>query len=401
VTVLPLDGIRVIDVTASLAGPYCTELLGALGADVVKVEHPQRGDDTRSWGPPFWNGQGVVFLAANANKRSLGLSLGSDAGRDVLRRLASQADVFVQSLRPGTAEARGLGAADLRASNERLVYCSIGAFGRRGPLKSNPGYDPLVQAAGGIMSLTGEPDRAPVRAGVSIVDQTTGMWALIGILAALQERSVTGAGSVVDVSLYETALGFLTHHIPGYLASGVVPRRHASSYPMIAPYQLFSAADGDFMVAAANEGQFARLCEVIGAPQLVSDSRFASNLDRVAHRDELAALLRERFATETVATWLDRLGAASVPAAPVHDVAEVVAHEQTEALGMIQPLPRPDIPDLMMVATPLSLDGERVLHRTPPPEIGEHSAAILAEAGYTSDEIDALAAAGTIRLRDQ
>lgn len=397
-TFLPLENIRVLDVTASLAGPYCTELLGALGADVIKVEHPDRGDDTRSWGPPFWNGEGVIFLSANASKRSLALNLRAEEGRKTLRRLAAQADVFVQSLRPGTAEARGLGPAELMAENERLIYCSIGAFGRSGPLREKPGYDPLIQAASGIMSLTGEPDRPPVRVGVSLVDQGTGMWALIGTLAALHERATTGVGRVVDVSLYETAIGFLPHQIAGYLASGNVPQRHASAFPMIVPYQLFVAADGNLMVAAANEGQFSRLCEALGVPELAGDPRFARNRDRVRNRDQLLPLLIDRFARETVTTWLQRLGAANVPAAPVHDVAEVVHHEQTKSLGMLQPLAHPAIHDLTMVAPPLSVDGERVLHRSRPPLVGEHSAEILKEAGYSADEIDALAAAGVVRL---
>ncbi len=235
---LPLEGVRVVDVTSSLAGPYCTEILGALGADVVKIEHPRRGDEARAWGPPFRDDASVMFYAANLNKRSLALDI--KRGRDVLLRLTGEADVFLQSLRPGTAERLGFGATALRARNPRLVYCDIGAFGRRGPLRERPGYDPLMQAFGGILSVTGEPDGPGVRAGASIVDQGTGLWAALGILAALH----SGGGRTVDVSLFETVVALLPYQVTAYLAGGDVPGRHGTAFPLIAPYQVFQARDG-------------------------------------------------------------------------------------------------------------------------------------------------------------
>ncbi len=391
---LPLRGIRVVDVTTSLAGPYCTEILAALGADVVKIEPPGRGDEARTWGPPFWEGESTLFLTVNAGKRSVCIDL--RRGLDVVLRLVDSADVFVQSLRPGLADERGLGAGALRARNPRLVYCSTRSFGRVGPWRDRPGYDPLAQAAGGIISATGEAGRDGVRAGVSIADQGTGMWAALGVLAALHEREQTGEGREVDVSLYETALGFMAYHLTAFLGAGSVASGRGTEFPSIAPYQAFGAKDGRLMVAAANDRLFAALVEAVGLPELASDPRFASNADRVANRAELTALLETRFASEDRATWIARLGEARVPAAPVHDVSEVVAAEQTEALGIIQELPHPAVPDLRIPAFPISLDGDRVRHGSAPPELGAHTREVLGEVGYSEQEIDELVAGGAV-----
>ena len=382
----PLAGLRVVDVTTSLAGPYCTEVLGALGADVIKIEPPGAGDEARAWGPPFHEGTATLFLTANANKRSVAVEL--RRGREIVLRLAETADVFVVSLRPGLAETRGLAAADVRARNGGIVYCSISGFGTEGPLASRPGYDPLAQAAAGILSVTGEAERDPVRVGVSLVDQTTGVWAALSILAALRQDG----GATIELSLYATAVSLMGYHLAGYAATGVVPGRHGTAFPSIAPYETFATADGQLMLAVGNDRTFASFCAVVGLEALVADPRFATNGERVANRAALGALVAERLACDTRERWLERFAGASVPAAPVQDTAEVLAHPQTEALGLLQLLGGVPVARL-----PVSVDGERVAHVSPAPPLGRDTEAVLLDAGYGAAEVAELRESGVVQ----
>jgi crotonobetainyl-CoA:carnitine CoA-transferase CaiB-like acyl-CoA transferase len=395
---LPLDGTRVVDMTTSLAGPYCAEILGALGAEVVKIERPDTGDDGRAWGPPFWNGESAMFLAVNAGKRSLAVSLRDERGREAVLRLAERADVFLQSLRPGLAVRLGLGPDVLRARNPRLVYCSIGAYGHVGPLSHEPGYDALMQAAGGLISMTGEPGRSGVRIGSSLIDLGTGMWSALGIIAALLQREQTGDGAVVDTSLYETALAYIGYHLVGYLAEGTVPTGEGTVFPMVAPYQVFPTRDGELMIAGGNDRLFAALCGVLGLSELISDPRFRTNPDRVRNREQLVDLLSERLREQDTKDWHLALTKSGVPAAPVADVKDVVSAEQTAALGMLEAVRHARIPELRLAAIPLSFDRDRVRHRRPPPLVGEHTAEVLREAGYADEEIAELSADGVVRL---
>jgi crotonobetainyl-CoA:carnitine CoA-transferase CaiB-like acyl-CoA transferase len=394
----PLDGTRVIDVTTSIAGPYCGEILGALGADVVKVERPDTGDDGRAWGPPFWHDESAMFLAVNADKRSLAVSLSDPRGLEAVLRLVDTADVFVQSLRPGLAERLGLGADELRRRNPRLVHCSVGAYGRVGPLADEPGYDALMQAAGGLISMTGESGRPGVRVGSSLIDMGTGMWAALGVLAALLERERSGEGTVVDTSLYETALGYIGYHLVGYLADATVPAGHGTVFPMVAPYQVFPTRNGELMIAGGNDRLFASLCGVLELRDLVTDERFRTNPDRVRNREELVALIAGRLRERDSAEWQELLTAAGVPVAPVANVADIVEAPQTEALGILQRLEHERIPDLRLPALPLSFDHERATFRAAPPAVGAHTEELLAEVGYSTEEISVLEADGVIRI---
>jgi crotonobetainyl-CoA:carnitine CoA-transferase CaiB-like acyl-CoA transferase len=382
----PLAGVRVVDVTTSYAGPTCTQLLGALGADVVKLE-PPAGDEARSWGPPFAGDLGTLFVAVNSGKRSVAIDLRS--GIEVVLRLVDRADVFVQSLRPGLADELGLGAETLRSRRPDLVHCTISSYGRAGPKRELPGYDPLLQAAGGLISVTGEPGGGGVRVGVSLIDHATGLYAAFAILAAVH----AGGGRTLDVSLWETALSFVSYHLIGTRETGAVPTPQGTAFHAIAPYQVFPAADGGLMITAANDGLFRRLVEAIGLPELAGDPRFATNPDRVRNRPTLVEALSARLRERPRAEWLEALAAVGVPAAPVQDLGEVAADPQTEAVEILQRLG-----PYTTLGPALSADGERPRYASPPPALGEHTAEVLGEAGYSADEIAALAEADIIHL---
>jgi crotonobetainyl-CoA:carnitine CoA-transferase CaiB-like acyl-CoA transferase len=365
-------------------------LLGDLGAEVIKIEAPGEGDDTRSWQPPSWSGHSATFLAANRNKRSIAVDLNSLAGQQIVRQLAGSADVLVTSFRPSSLEKRNLDHEALQLINPGIVYCEISAYGSRSPKRNMPGYDPVLQAESGIMDLTGYSDGPPARLGIGAIDLGTAMWAAIGIQAALMKRAQSGHGSLIEVSLYETAGWWLSYYIAGLLASGDVPTRQGSAISFIAPYEAFMTAHGDLMVTAANDQMFLKLCEQLGMPELPKDLRFRHNADRVEHREELRALLQSQFLTKDAVTWESMLREASIPCSRVRSVAEFVKDDLTEILGMIEPVPHPDIPDLRLVGMPLSLDGARGERQFPPPRLGEHTREILSELGLSAEKVEEL-----------
>src|SRR5271168_1800229 len=376
----PLSGVTVVEIGHSVAAPYAGMILGELGADVIKVENPKGGDACRGWGPPFTGGTSTAFHAFNRAKRGITIDLGDPAQVEKLRGLiCERADVLIHNLKYGTLDRYGLSAVALTAEKPSLVYCNIGAFGSTGPLRDRPGYDPMMQAYGGMMSLLGEDGRPPVRVTVSIIDMATAMWAVIGILAALQERRHTGRGGVVDTSLYETTLAWMTLPISAYLANGEIPTRHGSGIEQIVPYQAFETADGYMMVAAGNDNLFRRLCAAIGRPGLADDARFRTNGDRVVNRLVLIPILADLFATSSVAAWVARLDAAGIPNSPIQTLDKVVSDAQTAALGMIQR--RPGSPPLSLVGLPLSFDGARPPFAKTAPRLGEDNSELVDRAG--------------------
>jgi crotonobetainyl-CoA:carnitine CoA-transferase CaiB-like acyl-CoA transferase len=380
---LPLDGVRVLDLTRNLAGPYAAMILAELGADVVKVESPD-GDDTRVWGPPFWDGEAPVFLAANRNKRSIVLDLRTDEARAAMDRLCRRSDVVLESFRPDALERLGYGYAWARSVNPGVVYCSVTPYGDGGPLRDRPGYDPLIQAFSGIMSVTGEPDRAPVRVGVSVIEMGTGMWAAMSVLAALLQRQRDGRGRRIVTSLYETGLAWMSYHLSSYWGTGEAPGRYGSAAAMIVPYQAFPTRDGHLMIAAPNDGLFGRLCAALGHAEWADEGRFAHNPDRVAHREELTALIGDATSGQSTEDLGASLQAAGVPCGPIRDAAGAAADPQTLASGMVQVLEHPSIEGFRSLGLPLLLDGERPPLRRPPPGLGQHQAEVLAELGLTA-----------------
>jgi crotonobetainyl-CoA:carnitine CoA-transferase CaiB-like acyl-CoA transferase len=373
---LPLQGIRVVEIAQNLAGPYCAEILAHLGADVIKVERPEGGDDTRGWGPPFLDGDGSSFHAVNLGKRSIVVDLKDAAGAARLLELIDSADVVVQNLRPGAMEALGLDGAALLKRNPKLVYCSLRALGSVGPLKDRPGFEPMVQAFSGLMMVSGHPDGPPIRIGTQVLDHGTGMWAAIGVLSALLRRASTGKGGVVDTSLFETALGWWTIFYAGYALSGEVPQRHPTGSGKLIVFQGFEARNGMIVIAAGNDRLFAKLAVALGRADWASDPRFAKNAGRYEHREEILAEVARIVATRTKGEWLDILEAAGVPCAPVNTLPETLAEPQTEAVGMLMPVPGLD---LRLMGLPIMLDGERPPISRRAPKLGEHTKEVLGD----------------------
>jgi formyl-CoA transferase len=404
----PLHGIRVLDLSRILAGPWATQLLADLGAEVIKIERPGSGDDTRRWGPPWLadaNGQptseSAYYLSCNRGKRSLAIDFTKREGADLLRALAAESEVLVENFKVGGLAPHGLDYASLRAVNPRLVYCSITGYGQTGPYAERAGYDAAIQAQGGLMSITGEPDGVPgggpQKVGVAVADLMTGMYATTGILAALRHAEATGVGQHIDLALLDTQVGWLANQAMNYLVGGQVPQRRGTAHPNIVPYQVMPAADGHFMLAVGNDGQFRRLCEIIGEPAIASDARYASNAARVSHRDELTQRLSAVLKTRPLAHWLGELQAQGVPCAPVNTLDQVFADPQVQARGMRIELPHLLGGSVPMVANPLRFSTTSVEYTRAPPLLGGDTRALLRERlGLDEARIDELLAAGVI-----
>jgi formyl-CoA transferase/CoA:oxalate CoA-transferase len=394
----PLADLRVLDLTRALSGPFATMILGDLGADVIKVEDIWHGDDTRRWGPPFQGDDAAYFLSINRNKRGLSVNMKTPEGQQLVQRLAESSDILMENFRAGTAARLGLGYPELSARNPALIYASISGYGQTGPSAALPGYDAVAQAVSGMMSVTGEPDGEPVRSGTSLADVGAGMWALIGILAALHARQVSGRGQLIDISLLDGQVAWLTYVAGKYFATGVTPGRYGSAHESLAPYQVFPTADEPLMVAVGSDGLWRRFTAATGLDELTDDPRYATNPDRVQHRDTLIPRITQALATRGCAEWTDRLNAAGVPAGPVNTVPAALEQPQIAAREMVVEVEHPVAGMLRMLGTPLKLSAQPASIRRPPPVLGQHTDEILAEAGYPAARIAELREAGVIRL---
>ncbi len=390
-----LESIRVVDLTRTIAGPFCTQLMGDMGADIIKIEEPTHGDETRSW-PPFWNSESTQFLSFNRNKRSVAVNLKSTPGVQFVLDLAATADVFIESFRTGALDRLGLGYDAVKQRNPRIVYCSISGFGRTGPLAEKPGYDLIIQAYSGLMSLTGDPNGPPQRVGFSLVDLFTGTLAYGSILTALYHRHETGQGQWIDTSLLDGQVAALSYHATGYMATGVEPHRLGSAHPSLVPYQTFPSSDGYFILGCANDGLWTRLCGAIARPDLLDDPRFKTNTLRVQHRDACVNLLSDHFLAQPAARWVETISQAGVPCGPINTVSQVVNDPQVHARNMISSLPHPEVPDLRVPGPPMKLQSTPPILRRPPPLLGQHTEEILQELGYSQEQMNELRRADAI-----
>jgi crotonobetainyl-CoA:carnitine CoA-transferase CaiB-like acyl-CoA transferase len=373
----PLDGITVLDFTRVLSGPYCTMQLADMGARVIKIEHPGKGDDTRAWGPPFVNGESAYFLSINRNKESLTLDLKHPDGRRVLERLLERADVLVENFRPGTLARLGLGYEAVSLRWPRVVYCSISGFGQTGPRRAEPGYDAVIQAEAGLMSITGEAEGPPLRLGVAIADIVTGMFAAQGIAMALLARARTGRGQQVDIGMLDSTTALLTYQAANYFATGRAPARLGNRHPTIVPYETFEAADGEFVLAVGNDELWKRFCRAVGVAALAEDPRFVTNRARSQHYGALRGLLAERFRTRSTADWMAALSAAGVPCGAVRDVAETLGDPQMAARDMVAVVDHVTLGAMQTLGLPIKLSSTPGAIRTAPPVLGQHTDQIL------------------------
>lgn len=404
----PLAGLRVIDMSRILAGPWCTQLLGDLGAEVIKVEHPERGDDTRQWGPPWLKdqngnptGESSYYLSTNRNKASLALDIKSEAGRDVLQKLISKSDVLIENFKVGGLKKFGLDYDSLKPENPSLIYVSITGFGQTGPMANQPGYDYLIQGLGGLMSITGQPDgepgAGPQRVGVAISDITTGLYAAVGILSALHHRHLTGQGQYIDLALLDTQVGWLANQASNYLTGGVLPKRTGKWHPNLAPYQPFTTSDGDIIIAVGNDTQFAALCEFIGLPELAEDERFRTNPKRNANRAALEVLLQRELEKQPAHYWLEQLPKQGVPASAINNIAEALDMPQIKARGMRIELDHPLSGKISGIANPLNFSQSKVEYRNAAPLHGGDTRTVLESVlGLDQQEIERLVQQGAV-----
>ncbi|MBM61455.1 MAG: formyl-CoA transferase [Acidobacteria bacterium] len=391
-----LTGLTVLDLTRVLSGPYCTMMLGDMGARVIKVEQPGKGDDTRGWGPPFQNGESSYFLSVNRNKESITLNFKHPDGRKVLDKLIAKADVIVENFRPGTLTRQGLGYESLAASHPQLVYCSISGFGQTGPRRSEPGYDAVMQGEGGLMSITGSSGGTPYRLGVAIADIVSGMFAAYGVAIGLLARERTGRGQYIDVGMLDSVAAILTYQAGICFATGQAPPRLGNQHPTIVPYETLAASDGNIVVAVGNDALFVKFCEVLEIPTLASDARFTSNKDRVEHQEALRPLLAERLKTKSRQQWLEALKQAGVPCGAVRDLAEVLSDPQLIERMMVVSTNHPNVGPMQVLGVPVKMSNSPGAVRTPPPVLGEHTGGILETLGYSPAERKALKEAGVI-----
>ena len=391
----PLSGIRAVDFSKVLAGPLCTQYLAELGADVIKVEPPGSGDETRGW-PPFTDGFGAVFLSVNRNKRSLALDLKAEGAGEVVARLVAGADIVIESYGDGVAERLGIGYEDLRRLNDRLIYCTISGFGRSGPLKANPGYDVILQAFSGMMAMTGDEGGSYIRSPISPIDQMTGMHAYAGILAALLERQRSGVGTLVEVSLFETAISLMAYTFQGYWERGTDPAKCGSTHEALCPYQAFETADGPLMLGVANDNLWRKFCAVLGLGDVVDDPRFARNADRVANRAETVRLVADVLATKSLDPLVEALIAAGVPCAPINRVSQVAAHPHLAARGLVVTHGEPGSGGIRSVTRPVVFGDETRTFGTPAPRLGADSLGVLREIGLDDEGIADLFAKGAV-----
>ncbi|GAA4988064.1 CaiB/BaiF CoA-transferase family protein [Yinghuangia aomiensis] len=392
-----LTGLRVLDLSRILSGPFCTMVLADLGADVIKVENVRGGDDTRFWGPPFQGDSAAYFHSVNRNKRGIAVDLKDPQCRDLVAELAREADVVVENFRPGAAARLGLGYEQVAQTNPGVVYVSISGYGQTGPLATEPGYDAIAQAVSGMMSITGEADGPPVRFGVAGADLAAGMWACIGLLAALRAKDRTGEGQWVDVSLLDGQISWLSYVAGGHFVSGEEPPRYGSAHPTIVPYQAFPTGDGHLMVAVGNDSLWRRFAPVVGLGDLVDDPRFATNPDRVRNRGELLPLIEAALAARAARDWAKMLADAGVPTGPINTVGQALAHPQVLAREMVATVEHPSAGAITMVGSPLKLSRTATAIRTAPPELGQHTDEVLTGLGFPTAELTALRAAGAVR----